>query len=451
MTTTVTTPAADDQVVLWHNLPSDEVCRTPRRRSRRRAERRRGHRAPARGTARTSSPRRRRNRRWKAFLRQYSDLMQLVLVGAAIVSIVAIQDVGTALVVLGLTVLNALMGLHQEGKAAESVAALRQMLIMTASVKRDGQTRRAARRGARARRHRRVRGRRQGAGRRARPGRRDPGDRGGRRSPARARRSSKSVDPVAGDEVALGDRIDMAYMNSQVTRGRGEMVVTATGMSSEVGHISGMLSGVEQEKTPLTKQLDQLTVVITIMAAAALVLIIILGLVRGEDFDTLFLIGISLAISAIPTGLPAVVTMLLSMGTQRAGRKGRDRQAAQVGRDARVDVGDLLGQDRHADAQPDDGAPAGASSGAGSTSTARATRPTGASSTPPASGDDPARAVPPADGARQRRRDPRRRVHRRPDRGSAGRARRQGRARRRSRRAAPIPVSPRCRSTPSTS
>ena len=98
-------------------------------------------------------------------------------------------------------------------------------------------------------------------------------------------------------------------MNSQVTRGRGEMVVTATGMATEVGHISGMLSGVEQEKTPLTKQLDQLTVLITIMAAAALVLIVVLGLARGEDFDDLFLVGISLAIAAIPTGLPAVVTM----------------------------------------------------------------------------------------------------------------------------------------------
>jgi Ca2+-transporting ATPase len=76
---------------------------------------------------------------WQAFLRQYRDLMQLVLVGAAVVSIVALQDVSTGLVVLGLTVLNALMGLHQEGKAAESVAALRQMLIITASVRRDGQ------------------------------------------------------------------------------------------------------------------------------------------------------------------------------------------------------------------------------------------------------------------------------------------------------------------------
>jgi P-type Ca2+ transporter type 2C len=76
---------------------------------------------------------------WHAFLRQYRDLMQLVLVGAAVVSIVALQDFKTALVVLGLTVLNALMGLNQEGKAAASVESLRQMLIITARVRRDGQ------------------------------------------------------------------------------------------------------------------------------------------------------------------------------------------------------------------------------------------------------------------------------------------------------------------------
>ena len=183
--------------------------------------------------------------------------------------------------------------------------------------------------------------------------------------------------------MPLGDRIDMAYMNSQVTRGRGEMVVTATGMQTEVGHISGMLSGVEQEKTPLTKQLDQLTVVITIMAAAALVFIVVLGLVRGEDFDDLFLVGISLAISAIPTGLPAVVTMLLSLGTRDLAEKGaivkRLRSVETLG----LDLGDLLGQDRHADAQPDDGPPTGRSSGGGSTSTARATRSMGGSSTRP--------------------------------------------------------------------
>ncbi len=258
---------------------------------------------------------------WKAFVRQYRDLMQLVLLGAALVSIIALQEFGTGLVVIGLTVLNALMGLHQEGKAAESVESLKKMLIMTASVRRDGQISEVPAEEL------------------------VPGDvvgyEAGDKVPADGRiivsatleieeagltgesaPVSKVVQAVEGDEVALGDRIDMAYMNSQVTRGRGEMIVTATGMSTEVGHISGMLSGVEQEKTPLAKQLDQLTIIITIMAGAALVAIILIGLARGDDFDDLFFIGISLAIAAIPTGLPAVVTMLLSVGTQALAAKG---------------------------------------------------------------------------------------------------------------------------------
>jgi Ca2+-transporting ATPase len=258
---------------------------------------------------------------WHAFLRQYRDLMQLVLLGAAIVSIVALQEWSTGVVIIGLTVLNAVLGLNQEGKAAESVAALQKMLLIHAHVRRNGE---------------RV----------------DipaeelvPGDvvtfEAGDKIPADGRlilaatleieeaaltgESTpvlKSVEPVAGDEVALGDRLDMAYMNSTVTRGRGEMVVTATGMATEVGQISGMLGQVQEEKTPLTRQLDQLTLIITIMAAAALALVILFGLVRGEDFDELFLIGISLAIAAIPTGLPAVVTTMLSLGTQALAAKG---------------------------------------------------------------------------------------------------------------------------------
>jgi P-type Ca2+ transporter type 2C len=191
---------------------------------------------------------------WHAFLRQYRDLMQLVLIGAAVVSIVALQDVSTGLVVFGLTVLNAVMGLNQEGKAAESVAALRQMLIITASVRRGGEVHEVPAEDL------------------------VPGDivsfEAGDKVPADGRLLvaatleieeagltgestpvAKSLEPVSGEDVSLGDRVDMAYMNSQVTRGRGEMVVTATGMASEVGHISGMLSGVEQEKTPLTRSL----------------------------------------------------------------------------------------------------------------------------------------------------------------------------------------------------
>ncbi len=258
---------------------------------------------------------------WQAFLRQYKDLMQLVLVGAAVVSIIALGDVTTGVVVLALTVFNALMGLHQEGKAAQSVAALRQMLVMNAKVRRDGQQQVVPAEDL------------------------VPGDvvgfEAGDKVPADGRLLvtaaleieesgltgesapvAKAVAAVTGDDVPLGDRLDMAYMNSQVTRGRGEMVVTATGMSTEVGRISGMLSGVEQDKTPLTKQLDRITVIITVMAAVALVAIVALGLARGQDFDSLFVVGISLAIAAIPTGLPAVVTMLLSLGTRQLAEKG---------------------------------------------------------------------------------------------------------------------------------
>ena len=255
------------------------------------------------------------------FLRQYRDLMQLVLLGAGVVSIAALRDFWMGIVILGVTLLNAILGLNQEGKAAESVAALQKMLVIKAHARRGGD---------------RV----------------DipaeelvPGDivsfEAGDKIPADGRLLvaatleieeaaltgestpvGKSIDPVAGEAVPLGDRIDMAYMNSTVTRGRGEMVVTATGMTTEVGQISGMLGGLEQEKTPLTRQLDNLTVLVTLEAAAALVLVIVLGLVRGDGFDKLFLIGISVAIAAIPTELPAVVTTMLSLGTQALAAKG---------------------------------------------------------------------------------------------------------------------------------
>jgi Ca2+-transporting ATPase len=131
----------------------------------------------------------------------------------------------------------------------------------------------------------------------------------------------KDIAPVAGDEVALGDRTCMAYMNTSVTRGRGEMIVTATGMQTEIGHIADLLAGTEAEKTPLQKQLDGLSKVIASIAAVALILVILLGLAQGQTFDTLFITGVALAVAAIPTGLPAVVTALLSIGTREIARR----------------------------------------------------------------------------------------------------------------------------------
>jgi Ca2+-transporting ATPase len=304
----------------WHGLPGEEAC------SRlgvdagsgldaAEVERRRAQFGPNKLAEAKKEP------GWRAFLRQYRDLMQLVLLGAAIISMAALQEFSTGVVIIGLTVLNAVLGLNQEGKAAESVAALQKMLLIRAHVRRGGELMDVPAEEL------------------------VPGDivvfEAGDKIPADGRllvaatleieeaaltgESTpvlKDVEPVAGDDVPLGDRIDMAYMNSTVTRGRGEMVVTATGMATEVGQISGMLSQVQEEKTPLTRQLDQLTVLITIMAGIALVLVVVLGLVRDQGFDEVFLIGISLAIAAIPTGLPAVVTTMLSLGTQALAAKG---------------------------------------------------------------------------------------------------------------------------------
>jgi P-type Ca2+ transporter type 2C len=307
-------------VTAWHSVTADEACAQLGVDARSgldagEVERRREQVGPNKLAEAEKEP------GWRAFLRQYRDLMQLVLVGAAIVSMVALQEFSTGLVILGLTVVNAILGLNQEGKAAESVAALQKMLVIKAHVRRGGELTDVPAEEL------------------------VPGDvvvfEAGDKIPADGRllvaatleieESAltgesvpvlKAVEPVPGDEVAIGDRLDMAYMNSTVTRGRGEMVVTATGMATEVGEISGMLSQVQQEKTPLTRQLDQLTVLLTLMAAAALALVVVLGLIRGDDFDELFLIGISLAIAAIPTGLPAVVTTVLSLGTQALAAKG---------------------------------------------------------------------------------------------------------------------------------
>ena len=257
---------------------------------------------------------------FQAFLRQYRDFMQLVLLAAALINLLVTGDVGTSVVLAGLTVFNAVIGLRQEAKAEESVKALAQMMKTVARVRRDGQALEI-----------------------------DatelvPGDvvlmEAGNRVPADGRICvaatleieeaaltgeslpvAKGTDPVPGDEVALGDRTCMAYMNTSVTRGRGEMLVTATGMGTEIGHIADLLATTEADKTPLQKQLDGLSKIIAAIAAVALLLVIVLGLVRGESFDTLFITGVALAVAAIPTGLPAVVTALLSIGTRELARR----------------------------------------------------------------------------------------------------------------------------------
>jgi Ca2+-transporting ATPase len=252
--------------------------------------------------------------RWQAFLRQYQDPMQIVLVVAGLISLVILRQWGTGIVLLGLTLFNAAMGLNQEGKAEASVAALQKMLIVKTRVRRGGQVEQLPAEEL------------------------VPGDivlvEAGDRVPADGRLLKaatleidesaltgesvpvpKQVETVAGTDTPLGDRVDMAYMNTNVTRGTGEILVTATGMSTEVGHISGLLQTTETEKTPLTQQLDALTRQIIVIALVALAISVAIGAARGQSLQLLFLTAVAFAVSAIPTGLPAVVTYLLATGT----------------------------------------------------------------------------------------------------------------------------------------
>ena len=257
---------------------------------------------------------------WQAFLRQYKDFMQWILLGAAALSLL-VGEAGTALALVALTAFNAFLGLRGENKAEASLAALEKMMKNIARVRRDGQAIEIESEGL------------------------VPGDivlmEAGNLVPADGRlfvtatleieeaaltgesvASPKDPDVIDKPDVPLGDRHNMAFMNTSVTRGRGEMIVTTTGMGTEMGHVADLLNKTESDKTPLQKQLDKLTIIIAGLAGVAFILMVIMGLSNGDEFQTIFLAGIALAISAIPTGLPAVVTTMYSMGTRTLADQG---------------------------------------------------------------------------------------------------------------------------------
>ncbi len=252
---------------------------------------------------------------WRAFVRQYRELMQIVLLAAGLLSIWPVGQPTTGLLLIGLTCFNAGLGMAQEGKAAAAVAALAEMMIVKARVLRGGELSELPAEEL------------------------VPGDivsvEAGDRIPADGRlitSATLEVDesPLTGESMpvpkgvaaiedasaTLGDRTNMVFMNTSATRGSGTFVVTATGMQTEVGHISEMLAAADSTTTPLTIQLEKLTRQLLTIAGLALAASMILGLFRGEPFDALFIAAIAFAVAAIPTGLPAVVTTILSLGTR---------------------------------------------------------------------------------------------------------------------------------------
>jgi Ca2+-transporting ATPase len=240
------------------------------------------------------------------------NLMLLLVVGASF----AIVQIATALVVLGLVLFNVIMGTNQEMKARASVEALAKLQVPHARVRRSAQVEQVESTGL------------------------VPGDivllEAGDVVPADGRISSSATlevqeaaltgesAPVPKDaatlpegEVALGDRTNLVFQNTQVTRGTATVVVTATGTATEMGHIAGLVTATKRTKSPLQRELDGMTKVFGLIAGLAVLIIAIFGLARGMDTTTLVLLCISTAIASIPTGLPTFVEAMLSSGSRR--------------------------------------------------------------------------------------------------------------------------------------
>ncbi|MGW4478646.1 cation-translocating P-type ATPase [Rhodococcus triatomae] len=252
---------------------------------------------------------------WATALRQLRDPMNLMLIAVAVVSIV-IDEIPTAIVVAALVLLNVVMGTQQELKARASVDALAKMQTPQARVIRDGTLSQV-----------------------------DattlvPGDvvelEAGDIVPADGRLLrtatlesqeaaltgesapvSKDPSTLPDPDVSLGDRSNMVFQNTSITRGTATMVVTDTGMHTEMGRIASMLSAVAPSKSPLQRELDTLTKILGLIAWLAVAVIVVIGFVRGQDLTTVLLLGISMGISAIPTGLPTFVQAMLAYGARQ--------------------------------------------------------------------------------------------------------------------------------------
>ena len=260
------------------------------------------------------------------FLDQFKDVMILILIAAAIVSFVIACVEGNpgeffepALILL-IVILNAVMGMLQESKAEKALDALKSMSAPHARVLRDG-TEQIIDAASLV-----------------------PGDiirlEAGDFVPADARllhsaglKSEESAltgesvpsekdaqQPVAAD-AALGDRVNMVFSGCSITYGTATAVVTTTGMQSEMGKIAGLLSGEEETQTPLQKKLASLGKILGFVALGACAIIFVVGLLNGIDVLEIFMTSVSLAVSAIPEGLPAIVTIVLSIGVQRMVKK----------------------------------------------------------------------------------------------------------------------------------
>lgn len=254
------------------------------------------------------------------FLEQFKNVMVIVLLIAAVVSAVVGHEMTDAAIILVVVLLNAVLGVVQESKAEKALAALKKMSTPFVKVKRAGNTRQIKTEEL------------------------VPGDialiEAGDIIPADMRlleSASLKIEEAAltgesvpvekyvarleENDLVIGDRKNMAYAGSHVTYGRGLGVVTQTGMQTEVGRIAGHLINTEASQTPLQRKLAEMSKILSIGVLFVCIIIFAVGKLQGRDTVEMFLTAVSLAVAAIPEGLPAVVTIVLAIGVQKMARK----------------------------------------------------------------------------------------------------------------------------------
>ncbi|WP_218571224.1 cation-translocating P-type ATPase [Paenibacillus oralis] len=253
------------------------------------------------------------------FLAQLKDMLIYVLLGAAVVTLF-VGEYMDAVIILAVVLLNAVIGVIQEQKAEKAIEALQRMTTPRTLVRRDGEVKEVD------------------------SGEVVPGDivilDAGRYIPADLRLlasanlqieesaltgesvpADKNADDIHEDpKMPVGDLTNMAFMSTLVTYGRGEGVVVATAMDTEMGKIAKILDEDTRELTPLQKKLEELGKILGYIAIGICVLIFVIGLIQGRDLFELFLTAISLAVAAIPEGLPAIVAIVLALGVTRMSR-----------------------------------------------------------------------------------------------------------------------------------
>jgi Ca2+-transporting ATPase len=252
---------------------------------------------------------------WKIILEQLTETMVVILIVSAIIMLF-LHEYKDAIVILIIVVLNSALGFSQEYRAEQAMAALKKMATPKVRVRRGGRVSEISSREL------------------------VPGDvfylEAGNSVPAdgslvenanmrvqeavltgESEAVEKDLKPISKENPALGDQHNRVFMGTLVSYGRATAVVTNTGMETELGKIAEMIQSVGAERTPLQRRLDQLGKSLAIAAFAIVMVVFLLGVLRGEDLRTMFLTGISMAVAAVPEGLPAVVTIALAVGAQR--------------------------------------------------------------------------------------------------------------------------------------